>query len=42
MENTNDIISYVTACTGPLILMGDDTPVKDIRKGRVELAHGIF
>jgi hypothetical protein len=42
MENTKDILSFVTTCTRPPILMGDDSPVKVTRKGRVELDHGIF
>jgi hypothetical protein len=33
-ENTKDILSYVIACTGPSILMGDDSPVEVTGKGR--------
>jgi hypothetical protein len=42
MENTKDILSFVIACTGPPILMRDDCPIEVIKKGRVELDHGIF
>jgi hypothetical protein len=42
MKNKNDIISFVTACIGPPILMGDDSPVEVTKKGRVELDHGSF
>jgi hypothetical protein len=42
MENTKDILSSVTACTRPPILMGDDSLVEVTRKGRVELDHEIF
>jgi hypothetical protein len=42
MENTKDILSYVTASTRPPILMADDSLVEVTRKGRVELDHGIF
>jgi hypothetical protein len=42
MENTKDILYSVTPCTGPPILMGDDSLVKVIGKGRVELDHGSY
>jgi hypothetical protein len=42
MENTKYIISSVTACTGPHILMGDESPVEVTKKERVELDHGSF
>jgi hypothetical protein len=42
MENKNYILSSVTACTRPLILVGDDSPVGVTEKRRVELNHGIF
>jgi hypothetical protein len=40
MENIKYILSFVTACTRPPILMGDDSPVEVIEKWRVELDHG--
>jgi hypothetical protein len=33
METTKDILSFVTACMGPPILMGDDSPVEVTEKG---------
>jgi hypothetical protein len=42
METTKDIIYFVIACMGPLILMGDDSLVELTGKGRVELDHGSF
>jgi hypothetical protein len=42
MTTTKDVFSYLTASTGPPILMGDDTPVEVTRQGRVELQHGSF
>jgi hypothetical protein len=42
MATIKDILSSVTACTGPPILMGDDSPIKVTRKGRVELDHESF
>jgi hypothetical protein len=37
-----NVLSSIIACTGPPILMGDDTLVEVTRQGRVELQHGIF
>jgi hypothetical protein len=42
METTKDILYFVTACKRTPILMGDESPFKVIRKGRVELNHGRF
>jgi hypothetical protein len=42
MEAFENVLSSITACTGPPILMGDDTPVEVVGQGRVELQHGIF
>ena len=42
MAATKNVLSSITACTGPPILMGDDTPVEVTRQGRVELQHGSF
>jgi hypothetical protein len=42
METTNDILSSIIECTGPPILMGDDSLVDVIKKGRVELDHISF
>jgi len=42
MENKNDILSSLTTCMGPPILMGDDSPFEVTGKIRVELDHGIF
>jgi hypothetical protein len=38
----HDILSSLTTCNGPPILMGDDSPIEVTEKGRVELDHGIF
>jgi hypothetical protein len=42
METTKNVLSSISACMGPPILMGDDTPVEVIGQGRVELPHGSF
>jgi hypothetical protein len=42
MASTQDVLSSLTTCNGPPILMGDDSPVEVSRKGRVELDHGSF
>jgi hypothetical protein len=42
MAATQDILSYLNAYNGPPILMGDDSPIKVVKKGRVELDHGSF
>jgi hypothetical protein len=42
MEATKNVLSSISACTGPPILMGDDTPVEVIGQGRVELQHKSF
>jgi hypothetical protein len=42
MENTKDILSSITTCSGPPILMGDDSPIEVTGKGRVEPDHGSF
>jgi hypothetical protein len=42
MEATQDVLSSLTTCMGPPILMGDDTPVEVTGQGRVELQHGSF
>jgi hypothetical protein len=42
METTNNVLSYISTCRGPPILMGDDTPVDIVGQGRVEIPHGIF
>jgi hypothetical protein len=36
------VLSSNSPCTGPPILMGDDTPVEVIEQGRVELQHEGF
>jgi hypothetical protein len=42
METTKDILSSLTTCMGPPILMGDDTLMEVIGQGRVELQHVSF
>jgi hypothetical protein len=42
MAATQDILSSLIACNGPPILMGDDSPIEVVEKGRVELDHGSF
>jgi hypothetical protein len=42
MAATQDILSSLTTCNGPPILMGDDSPIEVSGKGRVELDHGSF
>jgi hypothetical protein len=42
MAATENVLSSIFACTGPPILMGDDTPVEVIGQGRVELQHRSF
>ena len=42
MASTNEAFSSLDACKGPPILMGDDSPIDIINKGRIELNHGSF
>jgi hypothetical protein len=42
MAATHDILSSLTACNGPPILMGDDSSIEVVGKGRVELDRGSF
>ena len=42
METKKDILSFINACMGPPILMGDESLVEVTRKWRVELDHGSF
>eukprot|EP00253_Pinus_taeda_P017894 PITA_17894 len=42
MAVTKEFYSSLYACKGPPILMGDDSPIEVIRRGRVELLHGSF
>jgi hypothetical protein len=42
IATTHDILSSLTACNGPPILMGCDSPIEVTGKGRVELDHGSF
>jgi hypothetical protein len=42
MDATHDILSFFTACNGPPILMGDNSPIEVTEKGRVEIDHGSF
>jgi hypothetical protein len=39
---TKDVLSSLTACTGPPILMGDDSLVEVTGQGRVDLQNGSF
>jgi hypothetical protein len=42
MESTKTIYSSLDACKGPLILMGEDSPIEVTGKGRVELTNKSF
>eukprot|EP00253_Pinus_taeda_P002130 PITA_02130 len=42
MAAAKKVYSSLDACKGPPILMGDDSPIEVMRKGRVELLHGSF
>eukprot|EP00253_Pinus_taeda_P001912 PITA_01912 len=42
MAAAKEVYSSLDACKGPPILMGDDSPIEVIGKGRVELLHGSF
>ena len=42
MATTKEVYYSLDACKGPPILMGDDSPIEVIGKGRVELLHGSF
>jgi len=38
----NNVLSSISACMGPPVLMRDDTPVEVIGQGRIKLPHEIF
>jgi hypothetical protein len=40
MEAKDEVFTSLSSCSGPLILMGDDTPIEIAREGRVELPNG--
>jgi hypothetical protein len=42
MEATKYVLSSLKTCTGPPILMGDDSPVEVSGQGRVDLENGSF
>jgi hypothetical protein len=42
MEATKHVLSSLKTCTGPPILMGDDSPVEVSGQGRVDLGNGSF
>jgi hypothetical protein len=42
MAATNEVYSQLDACKGPHILMGDNSPVEVIDKGRIELTNERF
>jgi len=42
MESKEEVFTSLISCSGPPILMGDDTPIAIAGKGRVELPIGIF
>jgi hypothetical protein len=42
MESTKEVYSSLDACKGPLILMGENSPVEVTGKGRIELTNGSF
>jgi hypothetical protein len=42
MEAIKEVYSSLDACKGPPILMGDNSPVEVIGKGRIELTKTIF
>jgi hypothetical protein len=42
MAATKEVYSSLDACKGPLILMGENSPVEVTRKGMIELTNGSF
>jgi hypothetical protein len=42
MAMKNEVFTYLSSCSRPPILMGDDTPVAIVGEGRVELHNGSF
>jgi hypothetical protein len=42
MAASKDSFSSLEPCTGPPILMGDDTPIQVCGKGVIDLEHGYF
>jgi hypothetical protein len=42
MEDKEEVFTSLSSCSGPPILMGDDTPIPVVGEGRVELPNGSF
>jgi hypothetical protein len=42
MATSKEVYSYLDACKGPPILMGDNSSVEVTSKGRIELTNGSF
>jgi hypothetical protein len=42
MEAKEEVFTSLSSCSGPPILMGDDTPIAVAGEGRVELPNGSF
>jgi hypothetical protein len=42
MAAKEEIFTSLSSCSGPPILMGDDTPIAVAGEGRVELPNGSF
>ena len=42
MAAKEEIFTSLSSCSGPPILMGDDTPIEVAGEGRVELPNGSF
>jgi hypothetical protein len=42
MEAKEEVFTSLSSCSGPPILMADDTPIEFVGQGRVELPNGSF
>jgi hypothetical protein len=42
MAAKDEVFTSLSSCSGPPILMVDDTPIKVAGEGRVELSNGSF
>jgi hypothetical protein len=42
MAAKEEVFTSLSSCSGPPILMGDDTPIAVAREGRVELPNDSF
>jgi hypothetical protein len=42
MEAKVEVFASFSSCSGPPIIMGDDTPIEVAGEGRVEIANGSF